>query len=283
MKPFSVETDDGAVLTGVIEGRGPTVVLAHGWTGTRAAWRLVAERLVAGGHTVVRYDQRGHGSSGTGIDPASIARLGADLSAVLASVDATDAVVAGHSMGGMTAIAFALDHPAVAAGRVKELVLVATAAAAPIPSRRRRAAALRLAANPRLERLLAGRAGPALMRPTLGRALPRTALLATRDEYVGTPAAVRREWMQAISAMDNLPRLAEVAVPTTVISAGRDRLTPPRCSAALAGGIPGARLVEVARAGHLLPLETPDLVATVIAEACRRLSAADPAVVAEEA
>src|SRR5437899_2267742 len=35
-RAFAITTDDGAVLDGVVVGNGPTVVLAHCWTGSRA-------------------------------------------------------------------------------------------------------------------------------------------------------------------------------------------------------------------------------------------------------
>jgi pimeloyl-ACP methyl ester carboxylesterase len=43
-----------------------------------------------------------------------------------------------------------------------------------------------------------------------------------------------------------------------------DLLTPPRLGRALAAAIPGARLVEVPGAGHMLPFEEPDLLAELI-------------------
>ena len=52
----------------------PTVVLAHGWTLTRASWLPVVEPLVDAGVRVVTYDQRGHGES----SPLRGAAVGAD-------------------------------------------------------------------------------------------------------------------------------------------------------------------------------------------------------------
>src|SRR5688500_9935405 len=43
---FKVTTDDGAVLSGTVIGEGShTVVLVHGWTGTRRWWAPVVRRL----------------------------------------------------------------------------------------------------------------------------------------------------------------------------------------------------------------------------------------------
>ncbi|MBN2622405.1 MAG: alpha/beta fold hydrolase, partial [Acidimicrobiales bacterium] len=113
-----VRTDDGARLAVTVAGtpsadRAP-VVLPHCWTGSRAVGVPVARRLLAAGHQVVLYDQRGHGESSTGSDPISVERLGDDLAAVVDHLDVTGAVLAGHSMGGMTVMSFACRHTEVA-------------------------------------------------------------------------------------------------------------------------------------------------------------------------
>jgi 3-oxoadipate enol-lactonase / 4-carboxymuconolactone decarboxylase len=59
-------------------------------------------------------------------------------------------------------------------------------------------------------------------------------------------------------------RLARISVPALVLCGAEDRLTPPRLSQALAGGLPAARLELVPGAGHMLPLETPAAVATAL-------------------
>jgi len=68
-------------------------------------------RLVAAGRRVVLYDQRGHGASTLGPGAPTVDQLGEDLAAVLDAVDARDAVVAGHSMGGHGALVLGMKHP----------------------------------------------------------------------------------------------------------------------------------------------------------------------------
>ncbi len=267
-RPFKVEQADGAVLDGVVAGpdTGPVVVLSHCWTGTRATWEPVAARLVAAGCRVVLYDQRGHGASTMGTATPTVDRLGEDLAAVLETVDARDAVVAGHSMGGMAAQALAVVRPDVVAGRVRALVLAGTAGfgvAAGVL-----AAPVRLVTgHPGVERLLAGPFGPALTRGAVGRRPRQAHLVATRDAFLSLPGDVRRQFLTALQAMDFRAGLAGVAVPTTVVVGSRDLMTPPRLGRALAAAIPGARLVEVPGAGHMLPYEEPDLLAEIIISA----------------
>lgn len=267
-RPFKVERPDGAVLDGVVVGPdgGPAVVLSHCWTGSRATWEPVAARLVAAGCRVVLYDQRGHGASTMGPDAPTVEGLGDDLAAVLETVDARGAVLAGHSMGGMTLQALAVNRPDVIAERVRALVLAGTAgfgvAAGPFSAPVRF-----VTGDRRLERVMAGRFGPALSRGSVGRRPRQAHLVATRDAWLSLPTDVRRQFLVALQAMDFRAGLARVTVPTTVVVGSRDLLTPPRLGRALAAAIPGARLVEVPGAGHMLPYEEPDLLAEHILSA----------------
>jgi pimeloyl-ACP methyl ester carboxylesterase len=126
---LAVTTPDGARLAVWDVGSGPSVVLAHCWGGSHAVWVPVARRLVESGHRVVLYDHRGHGASSRGTAPLSLETLAQDLAAVLEARDVDDAVLAGHSMGGMAIMALATHHPEVLAQRARAIVLLATAAA----------------------------------------------------------------------------------------------------------------------------------------------------------
>lgn len=276
-KQRTIRTDDGAELAVTITaprrrrswplGSHPrTVVLVHGWTNSRSVWAPVARRLVESGHRVVMYDQRGHGASTPGEDPPIPARLGDDLAAVLDQLDLRDAVLTGHSMGGFTVMAFACDHPDVLAERVRGLALVSTAAhglgAGPLDLVMTRIFGSDVVtwamSRPRL--------GLFLTRGTVGRQAAYAELDATRDMFVATDPAVRAACYAAFSGMDLREGLSKVETPTVVVVGSRDVLTPPRLGRAIAATVPGARFELVAGAGHMLPFESPDRVATAIAE-----------------
>lgn len=258
--------DDGAELACSVAGDGPTVVLAHCWMGGREVWAPVAHRLLRRGHRVVLYDQRGHGQSTIGSDGFSIPRLGADLRAVLEAVDARDAVLAGHSMGGMTIMSLATHHLDVLEQRAKALVLVSTAASG-LSRGRGDAAAVRLIGSRRFERALASPVGHALLRGNVGAVVRRDDLVAIRDLIVSCPPDVRRGWLSAMQTMDLRDGIRRASVRTTVMVGSRDTLTKPGRSADLVEALPNAELVTVRDAGHFLPLEHPDEVAGVIAAA----------------
>ncbi|MEU6548340.1 alpha/beta fold hydrolase [Streptomyces sp. NPDC046859] len=99
------------------------MVLAHGYGASLLEWNLVQAALVASGHRVIVFDQRGHGGStpgdGIGSDP-----MAQDYLAVLEHFEARDAVLVRHSVGGFLALRAVLDHPAVAR-RLRGLVLFA--------------------------------------------------------------------------------------------------------------------------------------------------------------
>jgi pimeloyl-ACP methyl ester carboxylesterase len=65
---------------------------------------------------------------------------------------------------------------------------------------------------------------------------------------------------------DSTEFLADVAVPTLVVVGSQDVLTPPADSERTSAAIPGARLVTVAGAGHLTPMERPKAVAEALSE-----------------
>ena len=265
---LTVTTSDGAELAVLVAGpdEAPTVVLSHCWTGDARIWAPVARRLVASGHRVVLYDQRGHGGSTIGSDGLTIEALGSDLRAVLETLDLHDVVLAGHSMGGMAVQAFAIGHPTVRRQRVAGIVLVATAAGGLRiggPSDRVGRAAV---SSARVARLMSDpRVGPRIVRSGVGRHPARSHLDATLETFLATPPEVRAGFLQSILAMDWHDRLAEIDVPAVVMVGTWDRLTMPRLGRRLAAGLPAAELVVIPGAGHMLPFEEPDLVADRIA------------------
>jgi non-heme chloroperoxidase len=266
-----VRTDDGADLAVTVAGPdpqtdGPTAVLAHCWTGGREVWAPVAHRLLRRGFRVVLYDQRGHGSSTVGDDGFTIPRLGHDLRAVIEAAEARDAVLAGHSMGGMTIQSLAAEHLDLVADQVSGIVLVATAASG--LSRGRQDTVLqRAVASRSVERLMGRSLGHALVRGVVGRSVSRNHLVMTRDLFCACDPEARLGWLTAMQAMDLREGIARLDVPVTVVAGHRDILTPMSRARELAETIPGAQLVRLPDHGHMLPLEAPDEVAEAIVQA----------------
>jgi len=117
MPEFTIPSG-GSMLTGEEAGEGKPVVLLHGLTATRRYVVMGSRSLERGGHRVVTYDARGHGTSDPAPDPAAYGydALSADLLALMDEREVRRAVLAGASMGAHTSLAFALEHPERVAG-----------------------------------------------------------------------------------------------------------------------------------------------------------------------
>ena len=239
----------------------PTVVLAHGWTLTRASWLPVVERLVAAGVRVVTYDQRGHGESSPLRDRPSVRMLGDDLSAVLDVVVPRGRVVlGGHSMGGMTVMAYAGLHSDDFQSRVAGAVLVATSAGS-LHNRFRALEACAMAVASRMPPIPAGRlvTTRGQRRLLFGADADPPQVQLTRDMVASTPLPTLGRFFGALGEHDESEALAQLAgIPTVVLVGDRDKLTPPRHGQRLVELVPHAELRILPGRGHMLMYEATD-------------------------
>ena len=212
----------------------------------------------------------------------TIEQTAADLAAVLAATAPGDGpvILVGHSMGGMTIMALAARHPELFGTKITGTALVCTAAADVDPA----------ALLPGPLRPIARGAGPSVLRAlSQGRpaalvergrqAAGDVAFLSTRFIAFGdpgvsptlvdfvermirsTPVDVVAEFYLALLEHDQRAALDIVGrVPTVVVTADRDKLISPRLAGELAAGIPGADLILVPDAGHLVFMERPEIV-----------------------
>jgi 3-oxoadipate enol-lactonase len=245
---------DGVTLHVVEEGAGEPVVLLHGHTLDLRVWDEQAPVWTAAGYRVIRYDQRGHGRSGS---PPSGYRFGdhaADLAALLRSLGAAPAHVVGLSKGGGIALELALREP----GLLRSLALVAPLvpdyplSAELVDSFRRFARAIRTDGVEQATRevwidhpLIASAAAHSGAGPRLAAMV----LAFPAGEYLATARdAADRDWKV-------VDRLAEVAAPTLVVSGERDVSDFAAMARLVAARVPGCTLAVVPGCGHLVPLE----------------------------
>jgi len=252
----------GADLYFEIDGTGPAVVLVHGFSLDGRMWeeQIPALRDIA---TVIRYDARGFGRSSTpelGVDyvPST------DLVAILDHLGIENAVLVGQSMGGFVAL-----HTAVAApSRVRGLVL--------------------------LDALLDGiewDADSDIAMENASRAMVNDGVAAGKRVWLGHPifAPARRsdglaarlevetelwtgfQWTHKDPRAPVHPSpfasLEQIAAPTTVVIGELDVPCFHVMAEEMARRIPGARLITIPDAGHMVNLESPDLVNAVLREA----------------
>jgi non-heme chloroperoxidase len=101
-----------------------SVVLLHGGGQTRHSWARTAQRLAAGGWAAIAFDARGHGDSDwhPGGD-YTLDDFAADLLALVRTLEEPPALI-GASLGGMTSLVAAGEHPGLARGLVLVDVVV---------------------------------------------------------------------------------------------------------------------------------------------------------------
>ena len=276
---------DGGQLHAVEHGRSDAkpIVLLHG---VNLAAALYNHALVDLGDRfrVIALDWRGHGRSRPGRDGYGVGQLGNDVATLLEHFDLTDAVVLGHSMGGMGLGRFAVDHPGIRSSRVSGLVFCDTAA-------------FDVGHLPRILRSLQPQlASLSARRPQLIGKIqqaPRGDLAYAANRFVfgknPDPIAVEqhRLMLDAMSpvAMTNslLPLLSHdlrsslpsVTTASLVMVGSDDRLTPPSQAEDLLRLLPNARLHTFPDVGHVPMLERREEFAQVLAAFADEVQSAD--------
>lgn len=250
-------------LSGPPDGTAPFVLL-HGFTQSGAAWGPFAA-LLAPHRATLAVDLPGHGGSGS--VRADLDRA-ADLLADLLERRSGPAIVVGYSMGGRVALHLALRHPDLVAG----LVLVSATGGIDDPDERaeRRAADERLA--DRIEQIGVDAFIDEWLAQPMFAALDDTA--SARDERRRNPAAGLTSSLRLAGTGTQEPlwgRLDAIEVPTLVIVGGNDAKFTAlgrRLTATIGAD---ASMVVIDDAGHNVPLERPDAVATAIVDWTRSI------------
>ena len=222
--------------------------------------------LVVLGRSVVTFDPPGSGYSTRPAHLGMAEMLGCTEEALAACgiIGAVDAV--GHSMGGLTMLAYVLDHP----DRVRALVLVGTGTGGPAYMRasgalwnRTHPGFAKLAVLGSLHLALRRRGSERLLNnyidrhsfhdPTHARREPITA-----SDWLRHPEG-RADWHTIARRLDYTDRLGEVTQPVLLVCGVHDPQFPLACSRQLATGIEGSRLVLFERSGHYPFIEEPAL------------------------
>jgi non-heme chloroperoxidase len=272
-----IPSHDGGTINIVESGSGPTIVLSHGVTLSVRTWVYQLESLAAAGFHVIAFDHRGHGASELGETGHSVENIAADVVSVLVGLDLHDAVIVGHSMGGIAVEAFVERFPEVARERVAGIVLLSTLAKTPFSG------AVARYEKP-LERLVerlpdstalwdARNLGFLAARIGFGRDPKPSHVELVRTMMRDCPDETRRLAPRALVGLDLTEGLPNVDIPTLVIGGSADVLTPPAEARRIARLIPNARLELVPGGGHMLMLERTELVDRLIIEFAHEVQA----------
>lgn len=239
---------------------GLPVLFSNSLGTTCELWRPQLEAL-SPRFRIIRYDTRGHGSSGVPAGPYTIETLGLDAVAILDAAGVEQTHVCGLSLGGLTAMWLGVHRPE----RVRSVTLVSTAARI---------------GNAMMweERIVQVQSSgvESLADAAMGRWFSES-FRASHPDVVsiyhrmlsGTPAAGYAACCAAIRDADLRSAIARISVPTLIIAGHHDPVTPPADAEAMHERIPGSR-VSLLDAAHILNVEQAtvfnDLLKTFVIE-----------------
>jgi pimeloyl-ACP methyl ester carboxylesterase len=279
---MTVRADDGLPLH--VEISGPpdapvTIIFCHGYALNSDVWYYQRVGLEQIARTVF-WDQRSHGRSGrSDPDLVSIDQLGADLHEVLEATAPGDTpvILVGHSMGGMTVMALADQHPELFGDKIIGAVLISTAASTVDP----------VTWLPGLLRPAVRKAMPSMMtgaaRGRMASVVERSRHSASDIAFLGarhiafgdpkvsptvvdfleriiraTPIDVIADFYVALVGHEKRHALKVLgSVPVLILTGDKDRLVDPSFSADIAAAIKGSELMTLHGAGHVVILERP--------------------------
>ena len=286
-----VKADDGLLLHAEVDevapydsvadpGNRATVVFVHGFALTSDCWHF--QRLAfRGKRRMVFYDQRSHGRSGRSEkENATIDQLGRDLHTVIDALAPDEPLVlVGHSMGGMSIVALAEQHPELFGDRVVGLGLISTTAGGQrthkivskyVPDAvGRRVVERGLLVAAQRERILelARRSSSAIALKVIeefafgDQPAPRSHVRFLDSMISSTPLKVLVEFIPEFDALDKFHVVAAFSrVPTVIMCGTKDRLTSMEHARKLNEHVPGSRLVELRGGGHMSLFEFKDRV-----------------------
>jgi pimeloyl-ACP methyl ester carboxylesterase len=242
-----------------ITGRGNPLILVHGLACGQRMW-FHQRRKLSGRHTVITYDQRGHGESDAPDDATrySGGHLARDLTGIIDALNYDKIAVVGFSMGGGPALALAAARP----DRITHLILADVGSGADD--------AWRLDWLARRWVDFAERTGwdellPDMLRSEFFKSYANSRPLFRRHMAAlirATPlVGLRHTLSQVLGRRRSLFRmrhaLQAMKVPTLIMLGQHDYICR-NAARLLSENIPGAVLHRIEEAGHMSPLERPD-------------------------
>lgn len=272
-EPVQVTSTDGVTLHVEVDGNPEapiTIVFAHGYTLSMDCFHFQRRELTDEARLVF-YDQRGHGRSARGApENSTIDQLGRDLYAVLSEVASTGPVIlAGHSMGGMTILALADQHPELFGDRIVGVALLSTStgnmareivglpgivsrAIYPLISPSARLIRRRASFLERNRKLGTDLSYLATRYISYGPDVPASLVDFMERMVSETPVEVMSDFFDTFLSHDKLKALDVLRGVPTLISVGDlDVLTPLSHSQLMASHLPDAELQIIHGAGHM--------------------------------
>jgi pimeloyl-ACP methyl ester carboxylesterase len=227
-------------------GAGKPLVLIHGFPFDHTAWNDVIPYL-EGSFDLILPDLRGFGESGAPESPYTMSDMADDLAGLLDHLGIEKSAIAGHSMGGYAALAFAKKHPE----RVSALGLVSSQAAADTPERKEGRYKTARDVEDKGVEVVAEAMTPKFSASEKVQEVVRGMIM--KQGRAGVSGA-----LQAMAEReDSTPVLASFDFPLVLIHGDADALIPLEKSQEIKSAAPAAELTILAGAGHMPMLEFP--------------------------
>jgi pimeloyl-ACP methyl ester carboxylesterase len=254
-----IRLENGLGLYYVPAGQGDaTLVFLHPVGITGGVWAAAATELSEQFRCIVP-DLPGHGESELPARPLAMPDMVAAVRGLVDAVGGGRVVLVGCSMGSAVAAATVAANADGIAGLV-----LSSASYARAPDRH--ASLTRRAAEAR-------RGMPGILESTLSRwftgefaAASPDVVATVRDWLLAGDPVVHAWCWEILRDFEYVPVAPLIAVPTLVIAGGLDQSAKPPAVKALADAIAGAEYAEISGAGHLSPLEQPQVFAGLVAD-----------------
>lgn len=230
------------------------IVLIHGFPLDSAMWEAQERALRAAGHTVIVPDLPGFGSTPPWpAEQYGMERLADHIAEIVRVLPEKKAIIGGFSMGGYIALALQREHPDLVAG----LMLIDTRAD-PDPeetklSRQKSIALVQSSGLPPLTDAMLPRLLSTFATQEVRQTLRAIMLRQSTAGVIGALQAM-------LKRRDQRDLLAVLKTPALIVVGDSDVLTPRSVALAMHNLMPHAMLIQVARAGHMAPLEQPQSV-----------------------
>jgi 3-oxoadipate enol-lactonase len=241
----------------------PRLALIHSVALDHSIWDLVVRKL-GSDFEILTYDCRGHGRSGRRPDPYSTSQFADDLAIVLDNCGWPEATIAGCSMGGCVAQAFAAAYPkrAQALGLIDTTAWYGPTASADWNQRAAKAAE-------------SGFAGMVAFQVTRWfsddfRSAHPELVNAVSQVFLANDMACYRASCKMMGELDFREILASLHMPVSVMVGEEDYATPVSMSETLHAAIPGSTLHIIRGGRHLTPIQCPEEIADLLRDLSRQ-------------
>ena len=227
------------------------LVFLHGIGGAARGWRAQLDAF-GDRYYAVAWDMPGYGGSPQ-LPEVSIPALAAALKDFLAQLGATKPVLVGHSIGGMIVQRFLLDYPDLAGAAV--LAQTTSAFGSSDGEWQKNFIDSRLGPLDRGETMVT--MAPKLVQDLVGDEPSAEGVALARDCMASVKPETYRSSMHAMIGFDLRKELADIKVPTLLLSGSKDNNAPAKTMKKMATFVKGSTYVELDGVGHLANLERP--------------------------